>query len=583
MYELLAGALPFKGSHQAAVMYEIVNVEPPPLSSLRPGVEHELERIVMKCLEKESGHRYQAVREVAVDLKRFRRDSDGKQIRPSAAAAPPGTARKSVRRLAVGIAVGVLVAAGALALFLLRGRSDTVESLAVLPFENASGDPNTEYLSDGITESIINSLTRISELRVVPRSTVFRFKGRTTDPQETGEKLNVHAVLTGRLVRQGEDLVAQVDLIDVRKQSQVWGQQYRRNAKDLLTLQDEITEGASRILRRGLSVDETRTVARRYTDNPEAYRAYLQGLYSWNKRRASEIEKAIAFFNQAIALDPTFALAYVGLANTYAIQEQYEGKPGKVTYPQAFAAASQALAIDSSLAEAHTTLAFASMGMWNWKRAEQEFAISISLNPKYPTTYHWYSILLHTLGRHEEAHRAIDRAQELDPLSPVIGLNVAEAFFQEAHYERALQEMRAVLAIDSSFSPAYYRQGRPYLQLGKPNEALAAVKKGVEVSGRSAESLSFLGYVLGRIGRKNEALEIARELEQRNAAATCPGYFIARVYAGADDRDRAIKWLDASVNDHSGAMLWLTHDPEWNVYRSDPRFVEILGKVGLRI
>jgi TolB-like protein len=580
MYELLSGQLPFKGAHEAAVMYEIVNVDPAPMTSMRSGIDHDLERIVMKCLEKDRENRYQSAREVAVDLKRFKRDTEGQRKQGTRPAPPSQSTGRRLSRAKVSIAVAALVIVAAGLWFLLRGENEALDSLVVLPFENAGNDASMEYLSDGIAESIINSLTRVPGLRVIPRSTAFRLRG--TDPQEAGVKLNVHAVLAGRITRQGNDLNVQVDLVDVEKQSQLWGQQYRRNAKELLTLQDEITTEVSNWLRLGLSGEVKKSITKRYTENPEAYKLYLQGRYYWNKRRALEIHKAIECFNQALALDASYALAYVGLADCYALLEQYAGMPGKETYPRAVAAASRALEIDNSLAEAHTTMAFANFAMWNWNTSEEEFKTSLALNPNYPTTYHWYCILLHCLGRHEEATRSIKRAQELDPLSPVIGLNVAIAYYIEGKYERALQEMEAVLAIDSSFSPAYYRKVLPCVKLGRIGEAYASAARGVEVSHRSAEALSYLGYCAGLMGKRDEVMRIATELEERYAVKTCPGYYIARVYASLDDRDRIFKWLNADYDNHSGSMIWLQQEPEWDPYRSDPRFVDLLTRIGLK-
>ncbi len=582
MYELLSGQLPFKGAHEAAVMYEIVNVDPTPITTGHPEIEHDLERIVMKCLEKDRNNRYQSVREVAVDLKRFKRDTEGKRLQSTTHKLPvqPVQKRKSWTTVAGGSAVVLLVAAG-VAWFFLRGQGEALDSLAVLPFENASNDQSMEYLSDGITESIINSLTKVPDLRVIPRSTVFRFKGKDMDPQEVGVKLKVHAVLAGRITKQGDDLTVQVDLVDVEKQSQLWGQQYRRNTKELLSLQEEITSEVSNRLRLGLSGEVKKSITKRYTESPEAYKLYLQGRYYWNKRRALEIQKAIECFNQALALDASYALAYVGLADCYALLEQYAGMPGKETYPKAVAAASRALEIDNSLAEAHTTLAFASFAMWNWDKSEQEFKLSISLNPNYPTTYHWYSILLHRLDRHEEAFKAIKRAQELDPLSPVIGLNVGLAYYMDGKYERALQEMDAVMAIDSLFGLCYSRKSQVYAKLGRLKEALAMASRGVEISGRSSEAVSFLGYCYGRMGRRDEALKIAKELEERYAIKTSTGYYIARVYVGLDDRDNLFKWLNVDLENHAGTMIWLNQDRELEPFRSDPRFIELNKKVGL--
>jgi len=580
MYELLAWQLPFNGSHEAAVMYEIVNIDPPPIQAVKPGVEPDIERIVTKCLEKERENRYQSAREVAIDLKRFKRDSEGKPPNSSVHALPPKPGRRRPAWTTVAIAAFVALCVGSAAFWLWnRDRGDALDSLAVLPFENAGGDQNTEYLSDGITESIINSLTKIPALRVVPRSTVFRFKG--ADPQEAGLKLKVHAVLAGRITRQGDDLSVQVDLVDVEKQSQLWGQQYRRSGKDLLALQDEITNEVSNRLRLGVSGEVKKDVAKRYTDNLDAYKFYLQGRYYWNKRRALEIQKAIECFNQAIDLDPAYALAYVGLADCYAVLEQYAGIPGKETFPKAIAAASRALEIDNSLAEAHTTLAFANAGMWNWAKAEQEFKLSISLNPNYPTTYHWYYILLRTLGRNEEALKAIKRAQALDPLSPIIGLNVAMASFAQGKYEEAIQEMDAVLAIDSSFSSAYYQKALVFSILGKRQEAYAMALRGVAVSGRSSEALSFLGYTAGLMGKREEALSVEKELEQRHSNRTSPGFYIARVCVSLGDDNGVYKWLNADLDDHSGSLIWLSQDKEFDAYRSDKRFVDLLTRIGL--
>lgn len=581
MYELLTGQLPFTGAHEAAVMYEIVNVDPPSVRALKPEIEQDLERIVMKCLEKDRESRYQSAREVAVDLKRFRRDSEGRRILPSHVTQPitPAPLRKrSWRKIAVPLAA-ILVIGGA-AWFLLGDRREALDSLAVLPFENVGNDQNMEYLSDGISESIINNLAKIPGLRVIPRTTAFRFKG--TDPQEAGGKLKVHAVLAGRIVRQGDDLSVQVDLIDVEKQSQLWGQQYRRSNKELLTLQDEITNEVSNRLRLGITGDVKRDVNKRYTENPEAYRLYLQGRYYWNKRRAAEIGKAIECFNQAIALDPSYALAYSGLADCYAISEQYAGLPAKEVYPKAAAAATRALQIDNSLAEAHTTLAFASFASWNWGKAEEEFKISLSLNPQYPTTYHWYSLLLHTLGRHEEAFAMIKRAQELDPLSPVIALNIVLAHDIQGDYQKTVDGASAIIAMDSTFGLAYYRQVNSLLSLGRPDDAYTAATKGVELSGRSAESLSFLGYCLARMHRREEALKIVRELEQRFAARFSTGYYIAKVFDGLGNKDSVYVWLNRDFDNHSGSMIWLSYDPQWKEDRSDSRFIDLLRKVGLK-
>ncbi len=603
LFEMLTGHFPFRGEHEAAILYSIVNEDPESVLKSRPECSAELDRIINRALEKDPADRYQHADDMVSELRRVQKQSS-KVSRGSLANIPisfPSPAkpneetpklhsqeRSSSSKLSFSryvyllVVIFALIAVATVYYFFFLNHAKPIDSLAVLPFVNVGADPNTEYLSDGITESIINSLTRIPGLRVIPRSTVFRFKGKDIDPQDVGAKLKVRAVLTGRIVQRGDELNVQLDLIDIDRQSQIYGNQYHHTAADIISMQEEIVGDVLKPLGVTLSGEERKTVNKRYTENVEAYKFYLQGRFYWNKRKASEIQKAIGFFNQAIALDPAYALAYVGLADCYAIQEQYAGLPGKETYPKAVAAATRALELDNTLAEAHTTLAFASYAMWHWDKAEQEFKTAFSLNPNYPTAYHWYSILLHALGRHEEASRAIKRAQELDPLSPVIGINVAIAYAFEGNFEKAIEGMDAVVAIDSTFSPAYYRKTQPYVKLGKMQEAFAAASKGVEISGRSAEALSILGYCLGLMGRREEALKIVKELEQRYATQTTSGYYIARVYAGLGEKNRMFKWLEADLENHSGSLIWLTQDSEWDSFRPDPRFSDLLNKIGIK-
>ena len=603
LFEMLTGHYPFRGEHEAAILYSIVNEDPESVLKTRPECSAELDRIISRALEKDPADRYQHMDDMVSELRRVQKQS-AKVSRGSVANIPisaPSSARpiqetpamhsqkifslsrfSSTKNVYFLVAIFSLIAVATACYLFFLNHATRPDSLAVLPFVNVGADPNTEYLSDGITESIINSLARIPGLRVIPRSTVFRFKGKDVDPQEVGAKLKVRAVLTGRIVQHGNDLNVQLDLIDIDRQSQIYGNQYHHSAADIILMQEEIVSDVLKPLGVSLSGEERKSVNKRYTENVEAYKFYLQGRFYWNKRKASEIQKAIGFFNQAIALDPTYALAYVGLADCYAIQEQYAGLPGKETYPKVVAAATHALELDNTLAEAHTTLAFASYAMWNWDKAEQEFKTAFSLNPNYATAYHWYSILLHALGRHEEATRAIKRAQELDPLSPVIGLNVAIAYAFEGNFEKALEGMEAVVAIDSTFSPAYYRKTQMYVKLGKMKEAFAAASKGAEVSGRSAEAMSILGYCLGLMGRQQEALKIAKELEQRYATQTTTGYNVARVYAGLGDKNGVFKWLETDFENHSGSLIWLTQDSEWEAYRSDPRFSDLLNKIGIK-
>lgn len=598
LFEMLTGKLPFRGEHDAAIMYSIVNEECDAVRNHREDASPELDRIIHRALEKDPADRYQHVDDMTSELRKLSRQSSrisrpqpvdevsqraqtgrvSQQQRVTAEVTPQ---RKGISRN-VFVALLFVILAGIGGYIFLMPHAKTIDSLVVLPFVNASGNPDTEYLGDGMTESIINSLTQIPGLRVIPRSTAFRFKGKDVDPQEVGSKLGVRAVLTGRIVQRGDNLNLQLDLIDVDRQSQMYGNQYQRNASDIISMQEDVVKDVLKQLDVSVSKEDQKAVTKRYTDNVEAYKYYLQGRFHWQKRKASEILKAMEFFNQAIALDPSYALAYVGLADCYAIQEQYAGIPAREIAPKAIAAARQALALDNSLAEAHTTMAFAHALMWEWSDSEREFKTSIALNSQYPTAYHWYSILLFALGRDEEASNAIHRAHELDPLSPVIGVNIALAADREGKYERAIQLLDDVVSLDSSFSPAYVRKAQVFAKMGKLKEAYEASSKAVEISGRSAEALSFFGYCSGLIGKRDEALKIAKELEERYAMKTSSGYFIARVYLGLGDDTNVFRWLNVDFENHSATMFWLPQDREWDVYRSDPRFVDLMAKTGLK-
>ncbi len=587
IFEMLTGKLPFRGEHEAAMMYSIVNEEPESILTYRPDASPDLDRILRRALEKDPNERYQHADDLTSELKRLLRQSSRVStpgMVSSATASIPQAKPSPVfgkRSVIMGV-VGVVIVAAALSVYLMmRPAQAPIDSLAVLPFVNVTQNPDTEYLSDGMTESIINSLTKIQGIRVIPRSTVFRFKGKDIDPEEVGSKLNVSAILTGRVVQRDDILNLQLDLIDVNNQSQIYGNQYQFKAAEILSMQEKVVADLVNQLGTNLTAEKEKAITRRQTDNVEAYKLYMQGRYHWQKRKADEIQKSIALFNQALALDASYALAYAGLADSYVLLEQYAGMPGKEVYPKAVAAATRALEIDPSLAEAHTTLAFANFASKEWKKAEEGFKYSLSLNPNYPTTYHWYSILLQTLGQRDEAFKLIKHAQTLDPLSLVIGINVGLAYHLNGEYERAIQEMHAALRIDSSFSVAYYRQSEPYVKLGKLQEAYVASLKGVETSDRSPEALSFLGYCAALLGKTNEAVSILHELEERAAHGTCPGYYIARVSAGLGDSEKIFKWLNVDFENHSGSVIWLTQEDVWDPYRSDPRFVELLTKLGL--
>jgi serine/threonine protein kinase/Flp pilus assembly protein TadD len=592
LFEMLTGKLPFRGEHEAAMVYSIVHEQPESLTKYIPDAPSGLTHVLGRALEKDPEDRYQSVTDMVSELRRGQKKST-RVVRLSAAdnapapfsspteTRPSEPPRRAISKRTIIISVLSMAAIVAVLFYLFIGRQQAIASLAVLPFENIGASPDQEYLSDGVTESIINNLTKISSLRVVPRSTVFRFKGKEMDIQDIGTKLNVGAVLSGRITHRGDVLEVQVDLVDIKRESQLWGNHYESSMTDLLSLQKQITNDVSSKLGIGLSSETREKIAKHSTDNTQAYQLYLQGRYYWNRRAAVSLERAIDYFKQAIAVDSTYALAYAGLADTYIIQSQYSGIPTRIAVPMAQKSARRALELDNSLAEAHTTLAFTYYSQWNYDEAEREFKQSLALNPRYATTYHWYNIMLARMGRLDEASAMIQKALELDPLSPIIALNVGAIALYRKQYDDALRYFNKSTELDPSFAPAYEFSGLVNEQLKKYPEAQALFEKAVELSGRSSECISSLGWFYGKRGMRAEALKLVKENEQRYHAGTGAAYNTARIYAGLGEKEKVLELLEQDVRDQSTWNGMLLVDNAWDNVRTDPRFVALMKKVGL--
>ena len=580
LYEMLTGNLPFRGEHESALMYSIVHEEPQPIEKFRSDLSVEIMRIIDKALKKEPSERYQSAAEMVAELRKLKSETTvihtGLFSNASHAIGTVSSLKKY--RPVYLIAVFAILAVAGVLYKWLPTKNDPIDSVAVLPLINAIGDPDLDYLCDGITESVINDLAKISELRVIPRTTMFRFKNPDVDPQAVGSKLNVRAVLTGRVSRRGDQLNIQIDLIDIKKESQVWGQQFQSPITDILSLQTQITHDVSYQLRMEISGETQKQWTKKFTENRDAYRLYLQGRYYWNKRKAADTEKAVACFRQAIDLDPNYALAYAGMADCYIIQEKYADVPGKESFAKAETAARKALALDSTIAEAHTSLGFVLTQSWDLKGAEEEFKKAIVLNPKYATSFHWYSILLNQMGRPEEGFEAIEHAMELDPLSPVIVSNVAMGYFSKGDFEKAGYYFDKTLELDSSFTPALAWKGRLLFKQGFTQEAETYLKKAADYSGGSTD-LSSLAFCYGRTGKKREALKIINELIERYKSNRGSAYNIARAYAGLHQSDKVFEWLEKEFREVGSQSIWILIDTEWDDYRSDPRYIALLKKV----
>ena len=383
------------------------------------------------------------------------------QIRVSGPEAVPASGN---RRWIAGLAVALVLALVAAAVFLSRRRSSQQEisSLAVLPFVNASNDPNTEYLSDGLTESLINSLSQVPNLAVMSRSAVFHYKGRDLDPQAVARDLKVEGVITGRIVQRGDQLIISAELIDARTNHNLWGDQYDRRLSDVLAVQEDITRAISSKLRERLSGETKKQVAKSGTTDPEAYQLYLKGRYYWEKRTPEALEKSKDYFNQAIEKDPTYAMAYVGLADYYAVSPDYEPVQKAETAPKTIAAARKALAIDDSLAEAHTAAASASSDMWDWAGAEREYKRALELNPNEGNAHQWYGLYLSTVGRHQEALAQFKRALEVDPLNLTVSTNLAVGYGNMRQYDLALDQFKKTIDIDPNYASAHDALAQTY-------------------------------------------------------------------------------------------------------------------------
>jgi eukaryotic-like serine/threonine-protein kinase len=559
IYEMLTARLPFEGSAATETIDRIIHHEPPPPTRFNYSIPPELERITRKCLEKDRARRYQSSRELATDLRNLKRDTDSGATAASASyAAKTATGARRARSR--------------------RG----VDSLAILPLANAGGDPDAEYLSDGITESIINNLSQLPKLRVMARSTVFRYKGKEVDPQMVGRELGVRALLTGRVLQRGEVLIIKVELVDTEDGSHLWGEQYNRKLSEIFVIEEEISKEISDKLRLKLDSAQKKKLTKRYTENTEAYQHYLKGRYYWNKRTAESLKKGIQYFEQAIESDPKYALAYAGLADSYNILASYSAIAPKDGFPAAKAAAMKALELDDKLAEAHASLAFVKFGYdWDWPATERAFKRALELNPGYASAHLWHAVYLVAMSRMDEAFAEMKRAQELDPLSLPICTNLGWISYLARRFDDAIEQYQKALELDSDFVVAHRRLGQAYEQKLMYEEALAEYEKCLALSGRDTETLAAVGHVYARMGQAGKALEVIDELKALAASRYIPSYLIGVIYLGLGDMDRTFEWLEKAYQERYGFLAYLVVSPVFDDLRSDARYKDLVRAVGL--
>ena len=576
LYEAATGRRPFEGSTAEVLIGDIQHKAPRPPRELNSRITEDLGRIILKCLDKDPALRYQSAKELHVDLGRLGRS------------APVIEKRTSMTRRLLGV-TGAMVLFLALLLWmnigglrdrLFGGETTQIDSIAVLPFENVGGDPDTEYLSDGITESLIGKLSQLAGLRVMARSTAYRFKGQGIDPREAGRQMGVHSVLTGRLSKRGEALVVGAELVDVEHGTQLWGERFNRPMTDIFTVEEEISSAIAGKLLPRLSGEEVERLARRSTENSEAYQFYLRGRFFWNQRTAEGLRKGLRYFQQALAEDPTYALAYSGVADSYNMLASYAILHPDEAYPKAKAAARKALEIDDRIAEAHTALARSlHLYDWNWTEAEREFRRAIELNPNYANAHHWLSVLLSSTNRTEEAISETHRAQELDPLSLSINANVGRVYVNAGQFGRAIQETRKAIEIDPQFAWAHDVMGRALVEEERYDEAIREFEKAVELSEGSDLYLMRLGHAYAVSGRKDKALDILEKLKADLEEKFVSPDAFAFLYIGLGENDLALTWLTKAVEDHPSQIITLPVDPIYDPLRDDPRFQDLLHRM----
>ncbi len=582
LYEISTGRAPFGGNTTAAVFDAILHKSPVAPVRLNPEMPDDLQHIITKLLEKDREERYQSARELATDLRRLKRDTDsGQPTHISRAVVTAHEQKQQQKKIGIIAAASLgVIALVLLSLYFFLWRSRSIDAIAIMPFVNASSDPQVEYLSDGLTESLINSLSQLPHLSVMSRSSVFRYKGKGTDPKDLGKDLGVGAVLMGRVVQQGDNLSVSVELVDTANNHHIWGEQYNRKVTDLLSLQADITRDISDTLKLQLTGEEKSRLAKKPTDDPVAYQLYLNGLYYWNKSSQNGLQKAVDFFNQAIEKDPKFALAQAGLADTYSLLGDSGYMAPRDAWPMAKTAAMVAVGIDDSLAEAHTSLALVKAYYdWDWKGAEKEFRHAIELNPNSAAAHHWYGSYLAKLGRADEAQRELQKAHDLDPLSQLIGTSLAWNYYASHEPDKAIEQLKNTLEIDPTYLPAQRLLEISYEQKGMYKEAVAAWQKAFTLTD-NAELAAVIGQDFETSGYKEVLQDYLGGLKELAKRAHVSPYEIASLHARVGEKDQVFVWLEKAFQERDSRIVALRVEPVFESLRSDPRFQDLVKRIG---
>jgi eukaryotic-like serine/threonine-protein kinase len=585
LYEMTTGKRPFEGATTSDLIVSILERDPPPLARFSAEVPTNLEWIVTKALRKDKQERYQTAKDLAVDLKNLKQALEFEanlirtaQLDPSSGALASRSTGDVAAR-SEDSSSGIQTSGTASR---RRRTRKAIDSIAILPFTNVSNEPDADYLSDGITETIINNLSQLPRLRVMARSTMYRYKGKAVDPQQVGRDLDVRAVLAGRVLHRGETLLISTELVDVMDGSQLWGEQYSRRLADIFAVQEEISSVISDKLRLKLSGKEKKQLSKRHTENAEAYQLYLKGRFHWNKWTEEGFNKSIEYYEQAIRLDPQFGLAYSGLSDAYGALWYLNYLTAQEALPKATATALKAIEIDERLAEAHLSLANAKLFYeWDWPTAEREYKRAIELNPSYANGHHMYAFYLMTMGKVDEAIEEIKRAQELDPLSVMISGAMGMPFYYTRQYDRAIKEISKTIELDPNFLLARESLGACYEMTGRFDEAVEEYLKAIVLWGGTPEIIAALRQAYRQSGMRGfwqKRLDIALE---QSKESYFPAYFIAEFYANLDEKDKVFEWLERAYEERAGFLVHLKSEPAFDNIRDDPRFADLLKRIGL--
>jgi TolB-like protein/Tfp pilus assembly protein PilF len=546
LYEMLSGERPFKNRHDHAILHSLLYEEPEPIGDLRKDLPVALENIVTKCLQKDPKNRYRDMESLLGDLKSFSLEYESDYSR-------------------------------------LETADERVPSIAVLPFVNMSADPDNEYFSDGLSESIINVLTQLNNFKVVARTSAFSFKGKDVTISDIGKELNVENVLEGSVQKAGNRLRITAQLISVKDGYHLWSEKFDRTLDDVFAIQDEISLQIVDKLKVKLGTEGKSMLVKRYTEDIEAYNLYLMGLFHMAKFTKEGVEKALDLFHQVIKRDPTYALAYSGISDCHTRNTWYYYRPPKEELPKALEFAEKAVALDPQLSEAHVSLGYTKMlYSRDWDSAGREFQRGIELNPGNATAHNFYSIYFAVLGKHdrsiEEAHKAVD----LDPASPWMWINLGMRYYYDCQFDKSLGYIRKSIALDDNNFMGHCYSAYPLMMKGMYAEAIQAANKAARLLGeRTPHILSALGLAHSLSGNREKAEKVLKELIAMSDKGIIPLFIIPWIFFAVDEKDKAFEWMERAFEENDPLLMWIKSDPIIKPLKGDPRYDIILEKLGL--